>query len=53
MQNYTRSSNEPKDKQEKPFALAFVPLRNADGTAIADGQHELMVYKVSSYVILE
>ncbi|XP_070212219.1 dedicator of cytokinesis protein 1-like isoform X7 [Littorina saxatilis] len=42
-----KASNEAKDKSEKPFAMAYVPLMNGDGTTIEDKTHELMVYKVS------
>ncbi|CAG7727806.1 unnamed protein product [Allacma fusca] len=41
-----RSSSETKDRQEKPFALAYIPLRNPDGTAISDDEHSLNVYKL-------
>lgn len=41
-----RSSNEAKDRQERPFALAYLPLMQPDGTAIRDGEHSLCVYKV-------
>jgi len=41
-----RSSNETKDKNEKPFALSFVKLMQDNGTTLRDTLHELLVYKV-------
>jgi len=35
-----------KDKSEKPFALAFLPLIEKAGTVIQDGHRHLVVYKV-------
>ncbi|CAH1397385.1 unnamed protein product [Nezara viridula] len=41
-----RSSNETKDRNEKPFAMSFVSLMQQNGTTLPDTQHELLVYKV-------
>ncbi|XP_017848453.1 dedicator of cytokinesis protein 1 isoform X2 [Drosophila busckii] len=41
-----RSSNEQKDRNEKPFGLAYVRLMQANGTTIPQGQHVLAVYKI-------
>lgn len=43
-----RSSSESKDKNEKPFALSFIKLKNENETAIIDRLHDLLVYKVGS-----
>nr|XP_012153465.1 PREDICTED: dedicator of cytokinesis protein 1 isoform X5 [Megachile rotundata] len=41
-----RSSNEAKDKSERPFALSYVKLMQRNGTTLQDIQHELLVYKL-------
>ena len=41
-----RSSNESKDRNEKPFALSFIKLGNTNGTAINDQVYHLLVYKI-------
>ncbi|XP_075145511.1 dedicator of cytokinesis protein myoblast city isoform X3 [Haematobia irritans] len=41
-----RSSNEQKDKSEKPFGLAYIKLMQDNGTTITQGQHTLAVYKI-------
>lgn len=41
-----RSSNDSKDKNEKPFALSFVKLQQDNGTTLTQGSHSLVVYKI-------
>jgi dedicator of cytokinesis protein 1 len=41
-----RSSNESKDKNEKPFALAYVKLQQDNGTTLQQDRHSLVVYKI-------
>lgn len=36
-----------KDRNEKPFAMAFVKLLNKNGTTLKDEEHDLLLYKVS------
>ncbi|XP_062554815.1 dedicator of cytokinesis protein 1 isoform X2 [Armigeres subalbatus] len=41
-----RSSNEAKDRSEKPFGLSYVRLMNDDGTTLQHKRHQLLVYKI-------
>lgn len=40
-----RSSNEAKDRNEKPFAMSYVKLQQDNGTTLQQGHHVLVVYK--------
>lgn len=41
-----RSSNEAKDKSEKPFGLSYVRLMQENGTTLQHKSHQLIVYKI-------
>lgn len=41
-----RSSNESKDKNEKPFAMSYVKLQQDNGTTLQQDKHSLVVYKI-------
>lgn len=41
-----RSSNEQKDRQEKPFAMSYVRLMQDVGTTLRDNHHTMAVYKI-------
>lgn len=41
-----RSSNETKDRSEKPFALSYVRLMQSNGTTLPQEKHQLAVYKI-------
>ncbi|KAL7286180.1 hypothetical protein TKK_0019548 [Trichogramma kaykai] len=43
-----RSSNEAKDRLEKPFAMSYVKLMQSNGTTLQDKEHELLVYKIDN-----
>ncbi|KAK7079345.1 Dedicator of cytokinesis protein 2 [Halocaridina rubra] len=43
-----RSTNDVKDKNEKPFAMSFVKLMQDNGTTLNNTEHELIVYKIDS-----
>lgn len=41
-----RSSNESKDRQEKPFGLSYVRLMQDNGTTLQHKCHQLIVYRI-------
>lgn len=41
-----RSSNETKDRTEKPFGLSYVRLMQDNGTTLQHKCHQLIVYKI-------
>lgn len=41
-----RSSNESKDRNEKPFGLSYVRLMQENGTTLKHEPHQLIVYKI-------
>lgn len=41
-----RSSNDTKDKSEKPFAMSYVKLLQDNGTTLQHKNHQLVVYKI-------
>ncbi|KRY15338.1 Dedicator of cytokinesis protein 1 [Trichinella patagoniensis] len=45
-----RSSNESKDRNDRPFSVSFIRLKQSNGTVIKDGFHDLVVYRVSSKI---
>ncbi|XP_012940011.1 dedicator of cytokinesis protein 1 isoform X2 [Aplysia californica] len=43
-----KSSQEAKDRGEKPYAMSFIRLLNENGTTLEDQVHELLVYKIEN-----
>ncbi|CRL05400.1 CLUMA_CG018000, isoform B [Clunio marinus] len=41
-----RSSNESKDKNEKPFAMSYLKLQHDSGTTLQQDKHTLVVYRI-------
>ncbi|XP_028968827.1 dedicator of cytokinesis protein 1 [Galendromus occidentalis] len=43
-----RSSNEAKDRTEKPFGMSFVKLMQPNGTTLNDEIHDLLIYRIDN-----
>lgn len=43
-----RSSNEAKDKAERPFGISFVKLMQPNGTTLSDKVHDLLIYRIDN-----
>ncbi|XP_050707802.1 dedicator of cytokinesis protein 1-like isoform X3 [Eriocheir sinensis] len=43
-----RSTNDAKDKSERPFAMSFVKLVQDNGTTLQNTKHDLIVYKIDN-----
>ncbi|XP_066966939.1 dedicator of cytokinesis protein 1 isoform X9 [Macrobrachium rosenbergii] len=41
-----RSTNDVKDKSEKPFSMSFVKLMQENGTTLFNTEHDLIIYKI-------
>ncbi|KRZ77499.1 Dedicator of cytokinesis protein 1 [Trichinella papuae] len=44
------SFKHPKDRNDRPFSVSFIRLKQSNGTVIKDGFHDLVVYRVSSKI---
>lgn len=48
-----RSSNEAKDKTERPFGMSFVKLMQSNGTTLSDKVHDLLIYRIDNKKFME